>query len=70
MTNEQSRILDVPLDFLGAGSWQATIYADGGTPDNARDTPVVVSQQRVTSATVLTMRLAPAGGQAVMLTPG
>ncbi|HZC72691.1 MAG TPA: glycoside hydrolase family 97 catalytic domain-containing protein [Jatrophihabitans sp.] len=69
MTNEQSRILDVPLDFLGAGSWQATIYADSGTPDNARDTQVVVRTQAVTSATVLTMRLSPAGGQAVVITP-
>ena len=67
MTNEQSRVVDVPLGFLGSGNWQATVYADGGTPDNARDTPVVVSQQAVTSATTLTMRLAPAGGQAVVI---
>ena len=67
MTNEQGRVVDVPLGFLGSGNWQATVYADGGTPDNARDTPVVVSQQAVTSATTLTMRLAPAGGQAVVI---
>jgi alpha-glucosidase len=69
MTNEQGRILDVPLRFLGPGSWQATIYADSGTPDNARDTAVVVSQQGVTSAATLTMRLSPAGGQAVLIKP-
>jgi alpha-glucosidase len=69
MTNEQGRILDVPLRFLGPGRWQATIYADSGTPDNARDTAVVVTQQAVTAATTLTMRLSPAGGQAVVLTP-
>lgn len=69
MTNEQGRIVDVPLRFLGPGNWQATVYADSGTPDNARDTAVAVSQQTVTSATTLSMRLSPAGGQAVMITP-
>lgn len=69
MTNEQSRIIDIPLDFLGAGSWQATICADGNTPDNARDTTVAVTQQSVTAQTTLQLRLAPAGGQAVVLAP-
>jgi alpha-glucosidase len=27
-TNEQGRTVDVPLNFLGDGQWQATIYAD------------------------------------------
>jgi alpha-glucosidase len=67
MTNEQSRIIDVPLDFLGSGNYQATIYADGNTPDNARDTTVVVSNKKVDATSVLTMRLSPAGGQAVVL---
>lgn len=31
MTNEQGRVIDLALDFLGAGAWQATIYADGNT---------------------------------------
>ena len=66
MTNEQSRIIDVPLDLLGTGKWQATIYADG----NARDTAVAVSTKQVDASTVLTMRLSPAGGQAVVLTSG
>jgi len=67
MTNEQGRVIDLPLDFLGDGSWQATIYADGNTPDNARDTSVLVSQQTVSSQASLRMRLAPAGGQAIVL---
>jgi len=70
MTNEQSRIIDVPLNFLGSGNYQATIYADGNTPDNARDTTVVVTTKQVDAASVLTMRLSPAGGQAVVLTSG
>jgi alpha-glucosidase len=70
MTNEQSRVVNVSLDFLSGGSYQATIYADGNTPDNARDTSVVVSHAQVGATTVLTMRLSPAGGQAVVLTPG
>jgi alpha-glucosidase len=36
MTNEQSRILDVALDFPASGTWQATIYADGTAPTTPR----------------------------------
>lgn len=70
MTGEQTRTLDVPLDFLGPGSWQATIYADG-SPANPADVPasvpVTISTQDVDATTVLRMRLAEAGGQAILL---
>jgi alpha-glucosidase len=69
MTNEQSRLLDLPLDFLGPGTWQATIYADGTSGDTANATPVVVSGQAVTAGSAMRMRLAPSGGQAVVLSP-
>ncbi|GAA5179361.1 hypothetical protein GCM10023322_09110 [Rugosimonospora acidiphila] len=67
MTNEQARVLQVPLKFLGAGSWQATTYADGAAAAAPNGTPVVVSTTSVTSSTTLSMLLAPSGGQAVML---
>jgi alpha-glucosidase len=74
MNNEQRRILDVPLTFLGDGTWKATVYADQigtqgivHTPDVADTTPVAVSTTTVTSATTLSMQLAPSGGQAVIL---
>jgi alpha-glucosidase len=70
MTSEQGRVLDVPLGFLGAGSWQATVWADG-TPNDSSPylTPVTVSTSTVTAGTTLSMKLAPSGGQAVLLTP-
>ncbi|MFE3849747.1 glycoside hydrolase family 97 catalytic domain-containing protein [Streptomyces griseorubiginosus] len=69
MTNESSRTLSLPLPFLGGGTWTATVYADG-TPGTAPyQTPVVVSTQTFTSESTLTVALAPAGGQAVVLRP-
>lgn len=64
MTSERARVIHVPLDFLGPGSWQAYIYADGAPPDIPQQTPVVLSRQTVTGGTTLPLNLAPAGGQA------
>ncbi|MGW2724393.1 glycoside hydrolase family 97 catalytic domain-containing protein [Streptomyces sp. NPDC001492] len=69
MTNESARTLSLPLSFLGAGTWTATVYADGTPGTSAYQTPVVKSTRTVTSATVLSMAMAPAGGQAVVLQP-
>jgi len=65
MTNEQGRVLEIPLDFLGDGSWTATIYADGTPNDAPHGTPIVVSTRPVTATDTLSMLLAPSGGQAV-----
>lgn len=67
LTNEQGRVLDVPLDFLGPGDWRATAWADGPPNDAPHLTPVTVSTTAVTAASTLTLRLAPSGGQAVLL---
>lgn len=69
MTNESARTLSLPLSFLGSGTWTATIYADGTPGTSAYQTPVVVSTQTVTTTTVLTVAMTPAGGQAVLLKP-
>jgi alpha-glucosidase len=69
MTNEEQRVLEVPLAFLGDGAWTATTYADGTPADAPHDTPVEVSTQTVRAGDALTMRLAPSGGQAVTLQP-
>ena len=69
MTSEQSRVVEVPLSFLGTGQWQATIYADGTPGDNPYQTPVKISTQTVTAGTTLTIRMAYAGGQAIRFTP-
>jgi len=57
----QPRTLSLPLQMLGAGSWQAEIFKDGlnahrEPTDWARETATV------TAATVLDIRLAPGGG--------
>ncbi|WP_037684434.1 glycoside hydrolase family 97 protein [Streptomyces griseus] len=69
MTNESARTLSLPLSFLGSGSWTATVYADGTPGTSAYQTPVVVSTRTVTSATALSLAMAPSGGQAVVLKP-
>jgi len=69
MTNESARTLSLPLSFLGSGTWTATVYADGTPGTSAYQTPVVVSTRTVTSATVLSVAMAPSGGQAVVLKP-
>jgi alpha-glucosidase len=69
MTNETARTLSLPLSFLGSGEWTATVYADGTPGASAYQTPVVVSSRTVTSATALSVAMAPSGGQAVVLKP-
>jgi alpha-glucosidase len=69
MTNETGRTLSVPLSFLGSGNWTATVYADGTPASPPYRTPTVVSSASVTSASSLSMVLAPSGGQAVILKP-
>ncbi|WP_329126238.1 glycoside hydrolase family 97 catalytic domain-containing protein [Streptomyces sp. NBC_01465] len=71
MTNENPRTLAIPLSFLdeARGTYTATIYADGTPGTRPCTTPLTVSTRNVTPATVLNVSMAPAGGQAVILTP-
>lgn len=63
-----AREIDVPLTFLGAGSFSADIYTDA--PDAATQPKNSVREQRrVDSKTVLKVKLAPGGGAAVRITP-
>ncbi len=68
ITNWDPRDLDLPLGFLGPGTYTAEIYADGpNAAANPKDS--VRKTQRVTADTVLKLRLAPGGGAAIRLTP-
>jgi alpha-glucosidase len=68
ITDEEARELDVPLSFLGSGAYNAEIYADG--PNAAtQPTDSVFERRRVDARTVLRLKLAPAGGCAIRLTP-
>lgn len=62
---DAARQLPVPLDFLGSGTYTATVYRDGG----AQGQPLV--ERSVVRATdTLALPLAEHGGATVVLTPG
>lgn len=68
MTDWTPRSLDVPLSFLGPGTYSAKIYAD--SPDAAEFPKHVVIRNQIMSAKdVLHVQLAPGGGCAVRFTP-
>jgi alpha-glucosidase len=71
ITDERARSFDVPLSFLTPGvRYVAEIYADGPQAhwlDNPL--PVSISRRTVTSATRLSLALAPGGGQAIRIRP-
>ena len=69
ITDEVARTFEVPLSFLPAGkSYVAEVYADGpGANGITNPTPIAISKRTVTSASRLTIRMAPAGGQAIRL---
>jgi alpha-glucosidase len=64
MTNEQARSVRVPLQFLPAGAFEATLYQDGGGPTNLRR-----ETHRVDAKQALTLALAASGGAVVRLMP-
>jgi alpha-glucosidase len=60
--------LTVPLEFLGHGEYMAEIYSDAA---DAADNPKhsVKEERRVNASTVLDVKMAPGGGQAVHFRP-
>lgn len=62
ITNPTPRTLSVPLNFLGAGGYQATLYSDGATG-------VVISQRLLHATDALDVTLAANGGLAALLRP-
>ncbi len=68
MTNWDARDLELALDFLGAGEYEAAVFADG--PDAAKTAASLdISKKRVTATDKLAVHLAPGGGAAIILTP-
>ena len=67
ITDEFGRVLNIPLGFLDSGrKYRAEIYRDGPTADWKKNPyDIVIESREVTSADVLTMRLAAGGGEAV-----
>ncbi len=68
MTNWDSRDLEIPLSFLGAGEYEAQIFADGADADKVA-TSLSITKKRVKSSDKLNIHLAPGGGAAVIFTP-
>ncbi|TFW28827.1 glycoside hydrolase family 97 protein [Duganella callida] len=72
LTDGQARTLTLPLTFLDPGrQYTAEIYRDGDQADyrNSHRFDIVIEKRTVTAATVLQLKLAPGGGQAIRLTP-
>ena len=71
ITDEEPRTIEIDLSFLPAGkAYVAEIYADAPNA-NWLDNPLAISisEERVTSASRVTLRLAPGGGTAVRFRP-
>jgi len=68
MTNWNGRDLEIPLSFLGAGEYDAQIFADGSDADKVA-TSLSITTRRVKASDKLNAHLAPGGGLAVILTP-
>jgi len=68
ITNWDARDVKVPLNFLGEGKYTAEIYADA--PDAATDaTHTQFTTQVVDKSTVLDVRMASGGGNAIWIHP-
>ena len=71
LTDEESRLVSVPLAFLESGTdYKAEIYRDG--PDaHWRDNPydMVIEQRKVTAGDTLELRLGASGGAAIRFIP-
>ena len=69
MSNEKPRMLKIPLAFLGGGSWRIRRFRDGAAGAKPNATPVLVEDVAASPDDVLTLQLAPSGGQALILHP-
>jgi len=71
ITDERERTLEAPLAFLEAGKeYVAEIYADAADADwESNPLSIDIYEALVDSNTVLNLRLAPGGGQAIRIRP-
>jgi alpha-glucosidase len=67
LTNEDERVINVPLNFLDKGQrYEAQIYRDGDKADwRTNPYDMVIEKKTVTQDDTMTIRLAAAGGVAV-----
>jgi alpha-glucosidase len=68
ITNWDARTVQVPLSFLGEGKYVAEIYSDA--PDAGTiATHTIFTKQDVDRSTVLEVKMAPGGGNAMWIHP-
>jgi alpha-glucosidase len=68
MTNWEGRTLEIPLDFLGAGNFDAQVFSDGPGADRVA-TSVSILHERVNAHSKLRLKLASGGGATVIVSP-
>lgn len=68
MTNEQARIVALPLDFLGTGKFKVKSWADA---EEAAEYPdrVAVSEKTVSASDKLEVKMAGSGGAVMVISP-
>jgi alpha-glucosidase len=64
MTNDDERSIEVPLSFLGEGSYNATIYSDAADADQHPEN-IDVDTREVNQNDTLSAKLAHGGGYTV-----
>jgi len=64
MTNEEPRTIDIPLSFLGAGKYSASLWTDGADANSVDE-----NVKTVTSADRVPLAMKAAGGGVIVLTP-
>jgi alpha-glucosidase len=68
ITNPTARDLNVPLSFLGAGSYTAEIFSDAADA-NTNPKHTEIEERRVTASDSLLLKLANGGGAAIRFRP-
>jgi alpha-glucosidase len=68
ITNWDARTVKVPLSFLGEGKYSAEIYADAADA-GSNATHTEFTKQTVDRSTVLEVKMAPGGGNAIWIHP-
>lgn len=67
-TNEDARTVNVPLDFLGKGKFDATINTDADDTDFRTNRETFTNRrEEVTRKSVIELKLAPGGGACVLI---
>lgn len=67
-TNEEARTIELPLSFLGKGTWSAEISEDAADTHYLTNRETLsVSERTVTSKESITLHLAPGGGACILL---